>query len=177
MSYLYKNTFANIYEADIGSIVKIVDSKSKFNNKQMYISGGTFNGYCYKDYNNFKNNPDEVCYISEYHFDKDLFVDFVNENKERLISEGGIATANSIKDEIRQELEYNEYFYEYQENGVVYTIEAKNFDEEMIDIFAEIVFDIVDWQTINAYVCETDWCDNIVKYYEQKLNKEDELAI
>lgn len=172
MSYLYKNTFANVYEADVGNIVKIVDSKSKFNNELMYMSGGTFNGYCYKDYNNFKNNPDKVCYIAECDFDKDLFVDFVNENKERLIEEGGVSTANSIKEEIRNELKYSEYYYEYQENGVVHTIEAKDFDEEMIDKFAEIVFDIVDWQCTSSYIAETNWSDEIVNYYKQKSKDE-----
>lgn len=52
MSYLYENNFITVYDADIGSIVKIMDDKSDFNNKLMYESGGTFNGYCYKDYNN-----------------------------------------------------------------------------------------------------------------------------
>lgn len=169
MNYFYKNSFANAYEADVGSIVKVKDDKSDFNNKLMYESGGTFNGYCYKDYNTFKNNPDEVCYIAECKFDKDLFVDYVNENKEKLIGEGGISTANSIKEEIKNELKYSEYYYEYQENGVVYTIEAKDFDEEMIDRFAEIVFDVVDWQTAQAYICETDWSDEIVSYYDEKF--------
>lgn len=169
MSYLDANTFANIYEADIGMIVKVDDSKSKFNNKLIYIAGDTFNGYCYKDYNNFKENPDEVCYIAECDFDSDLFVDYVYENKERLIQEGGIATANSIKEELRNELKYSEYYYEYQKNDVVHTIEAKDFDDEMINNFAEIVFEIVDWQTTQAYICETDWSDNIANYYEKKL--------
>ena len=33
MNYLYENKFDTIYQADIGSIIKIMDSKSKFNNK------------------------------------------------------------------------------------------------------------------------------------------------
>lgn len=176
MSYLYKNTFANVYKADVGEIVKIKDSKSKYNNKQMYMSEGTLNGYCYKDYNNFRNNPDEVCYIAECDFDTDLFVEYVNENKEQLISEGGLATANSIRDEIRKELEYNEYFYEYQKDGVVHTITAKNFDNEMIDRFAYLVFDMVDWQCTSSYIAETDWTEEINIYYKEKL-KEDELVI
>ena len=44
------------------------------------------------------------------------------ENKEQLINEGGIATANSIKEEIKKELEYNDYFYEYQKDDIVHTI-------------------------------------------------------
>lgn len=176
MSYLYKNSFINVYKADIGEIVKIIDSKSKFNNKQMYMSEGTLNGYCYKDYNNFRNNPDEVCYIAECDFDNDLFVDYVKENKEQLINEGGIATANSIKEEIKKELEYNDYFYEYQKDDIVHTITAKNFDNEMIDRFASLVFDIVDWQCTSSYIAETDWAEEIERYYKEKLN-ESELEI
>lgn len=176
MSYLDANTFANIYEADVGMIVKVDDSKSEYNNKLIYIAGDTFNGYCYKDYNNFKNNPDEICYIAECDFDTDLFVDYVNENKEQLISEGGIATANSIKDEIKKELKYNDYFYEYQKDGIVHTIVAKNFDNEMIDRFASLVFDIVDWQCTSSYIAETDWAEEIERYYKEKLN-ESELEI
>ena len=117
MSYLYKNEFEEIENADIGKIVRVMDPKSKFDTKLMYVAGGTLNGYCYKNYNNFNNNKDEVCYIAECDFDKDpLFVDYVNENKERLIKEGGIATANSIKDEVKSELEFNEYFYEYDKD-------------------------------------------------------------
>lgn len=173
MSYLYRNNFSTEYEADIGSILKINDPSSKYNNRLIYEHGSTFNGYCYKDYNNFKNNPDEVCYIAEGEFDDTLFVDFVNENKEKLIQEGGISTTNSIKDEIKQELEYMEYFYEYQKDGVVHTIEAKNFDEEIIDKIAEVVIDIVDWQTTQAYICETDWTDTISDYYKAKINGEE----
>lgn len=176
MNYLYENKFDTIYQADIGSIIKIMDSKSKFNNKLMYESGGTLSGYCYKDYNNFKNNPDEICYIAECDFDTDLFVDYVNENKEQLISEGGIATANSIKDEIKKELKYNDYFYEYQKDGIVHTIVAKNFDNEMIDRFAYLVFDMVDWQCTSSYIAETDWSDEIDMYYKEKF-KEGELEI
>lgn len=169
MSYLYKNCFANVYEADVGSIVKVKDDKSDFNNKLMYESGGTFNGYCYKDYNTFKNDPDAVCYIAECNFNKDLFVDYVNGNKEKLIEEGGISTANSIKDEIKNYLIQDEYYYEYQENGVVHTIEAKHFDEEMINQFADLVFDIVDWQCTSSFIYETDWTDEIANYYNKKL--------
>lgn len=169
MNYLYKNNFSYIYKADVGSIVKIIDDKSEFNNKLMYESGGTFNGYCYKDYNTFKNKPDEVCYIAECDFDKDLFVDYVNDNKEKLIEEGGISTANSIKEEIKYFLIHDEYYYKYQKNNVVYTIKAKDFDEEFINKIAEIVFDVVDWQCTSSFICETDWTNEIANYYEEKL--------
>ena len=164
INYMYENNFEDIYIADVGSIAKIKDLKSKYNNKLTYISGGTFNGYCYKDYNTFKNNPDEICYVAESGFSKEpLLVDYVNENKDKLIKDGGFSTANSIKEEVRNVLKYEEYFYEYEKNGNVYTIEAKNFDE----------IDIVDWQSTQSFLCERDWGDCIADYYDEKLQKGD----
>ena len=77
-----------IHKADFGEIAEVIDpkSKSKLNTKMMYVAGQTPNGYCYKDYNTFQNDPDGVCYIAECGFGDDvLFVDYVNENKEKLI--------------------------------------------------------------------------------------------
>lgn len=169
MTYLYENKFETIHEADVGEVLKILDPKSEFNNKLIYESGGTMNGYCYKDYNSFFHNPDAVCYIAESSFDEPLFVDYVNDNKERLIQLGGVSTRNSIKDEIKNELVHNEYYYEYQESGVVYTIEAKNFDDELINQLSEIVFDDVDWQSTSSYIAEKDWRENIANYYRGKF--------
>ena len=42
-----------IYTADVGRIVKLKDSPT------MYEAGKTLNGYCYKDYKAFKNEPDK----------------------------------------------------------------------------------------------------------------------
>ena len=177
MNYLDENEFENIYQTDIGNISKIKDSKSKYNNKLIYQSGGTINGYCYKDYNNFKNNPDDVCYIAECEFDdSDLLVDYVNENKDKLIKKGGLSTTNSIKEEIRNNLEYEEYYYEYQKNGIVYTIQAKDFDNELINIIAEDVFESVDWQTTSGYIYEIDWEETISDYYRKKI-KDDDLIM
>ena len=75
-----------------------------------------------------------------------------------------------------KELEYNDYFYEYQKDSIVHTIAAKNFDNEMIDRFASLVFDIVDWQCTSSYIAETDWTVEIERYYKEKLN-ESELEI
>lgn len=176
MSYLYKNNFEDTYEADVGKIAKVLDPKSKFNTKQMYVAGTTFNGYCYKDYNNFKNNPDEICYIAECGFDDTLFVDYVTENKNTLINQGGISTYNSIRDEVINNLEYEEYYYEYEKDGAVYTIEAKNFDKELINQITEEVFNVIDWQTSQAYIYETDWREDICEYYNNKF-KEKELEL
>ena len=170
MKYLYKNEFDTIYEADVGKIVKVIDSESIYNNKSAYVEGGTLNGYCYKDYNNFKNNPDRVCYIAECCLDKDtLFVDYVNENKEKLINEGSVSTANSIKEEIRNQLEYEEYYYEYEKDGVVDTIESKDFDDELINQISDEVFENIDWQTSQAYICEVDWRETIQNYYTNQI--------
>ena len=90
-----------IHKADFGEIAEVIDpkSKSKLNTKMMYVAGQTPNGYCYKDYNTFQNDPDGVCYIAECGFGDDiLFVDYVNENKEKLIASGVISTRNSIKE-------------------------------------------------------------------------------
>lgn len=173
MSYLYKNKFANVYESDIGNIVKIDDSNSKYNQKLMYIAGGTLNGYCYKDYNNFENNPNDVCYIAECCFDNDLFVDYVNENKDKLIKDGSVSTAESIKEEIKNQLKSEEYYYEYEKDGIVYTIESKDFDDELISRMTEYIFDVVDWQTTQALIYETDWCEDIKEYYDKKFNDKD----
>ena len=89
--------------------------------------------------------------------------------KEKLIEEGGLATANSIKEEVKNCLIHDEYYYEYQENDVVHTIEAKKFDEKLIDKIANIVFDVVDWQTTQGYIYEADWCEVIEDFYEEKL--------
>lgn len=173
MNYLYKNSFKDVYKADVGMIVKIDDFKSKFNNKLIYMPEKTLNGYCYKDYNNFKNNSNEVCYIAECNFDNDLLLDYVNTKKDKLIQEGGVSTANSIKEEIRNQLEYEEYYYEYERNGIVNIIEAKDFDEELINQIAEYVFESVDWETTQTYICDIDWCEDIQKYYKQKLKEVD----
>ena len=174
MSYLYKNEFEDIYQGDVGNIAKVIDPESIFNTKLMYVAGGTFNGYCYKDYNTFKNNPDEVCYIAECCFDKDtLFVDYVNENKDKLINEGGLATANSIKEEIKNQLKHEEYYYEYEKDGIVHTIESKDFDDELLNQMAQYVFDVVDWQTTQAFIYETDWREDIKEYYDNKFKEED----
>ena len=171
-----KNEYEDIYLADIGKIVKLVDPKSINNNKLMYESGITINGYCYKDYNTFMNKPNGICYIAECEFDDDLFVDYVVNNKDKWFKTGVISTANSIKDEIKNNLVSEDYYYRYEKNGIVYTIKAKNFDEKLINQIARDVFYNVDWQTIQSYIYETDWRDVITYYYRNKLrDKEHDL--
>ena len=162
MNYLYKNKVEDVYLADIGKISKIIDVNSKYKNKLIYESGGTDNGYCY---------------IPECSFDYDtLFVDYVNENKDKLIEEGGLSTANSIKEEIRNYLEYEEYYYRYQKKDIFYTIKAKDFDDELINIIASEVFEAVDWEATQTYISDVDWEEEIKSYYDEKI-KGDELEI
>ena len=172
MSYLYKNKFSGTYAADVGKIVKVMDPNSMFDTKLMYVASGTNNGYCYKDYDTFQNHPDEVCYIAECCFNETLFVDYVNDNKEKLIKEGGLSTTNSIKEEIRNDLEFDKYYYEYEKDGETQRINAKDFDEDLISKIAEDVIDTVDWQTTQAYICETDWREEVAYYYDEKFKNE-----
>lgn len=161
-----------IHKADFGEIAEVIDpkSKSKLNTKMMYVAGQTPNGYCYKDYNTFQNDPDGVCYIAECGFGDDvLFVDYVNENKEKLIARGVISTRNSIKDEIREVLKHDEYYYKYEYNGIVHAIHSRDFEDGIIDNIAKTVFEEIDWQTSQAYTSEIDWCEDINEYYKKRL--------
>lgn len=161
-----------IHKADFGEIAEVIDpkSKSKLNTKMMYVAGQTPNGYCYKDYNTFQNDPDGVCYIAECGFGDDiLFVDYVNENKEKLIASGVISTRNSIKDEIREVLKHDEYYYKYEYNGIVHAIHSRDFEDGIIDNIAKTVFEEIDWQTSQAYTSEIDWCEDINEYFKKRL--------
>lgn len=140
--------------------------------KLIYVAEQTPNGYCYKSYEKFYSNPDAVCYIAECAFDEMLYEAYVNDNKERLIKEGGISTYNSIKQELKDFFEFEEYYYEYQKDGVVYTIPYNDFDDEMIDSFVKEVFHNIDWQTSQSYISEIDWTESINEYYKEKLNNE-----
>lgn len=161
-----------IHKADFGEIAEVIDPKpkSKLKTKMMYVAGQTPNGYCYKDYNTFQNDPDGVCYIAECGFGDDvLFVDYVNENKEKLIASGVISTRNSIKDEIREVLKHDEYYYKYEYNGIVHAIHSRDFEDGIIDNIAKTVFEEIDWQTSQAYTSEIDWCEDINEYYKKRL--------
>ena len=84
--------------------------------------------------------------------------------------------ARQLDCEIRECLEQEKYFYEYEKNGVVYTIDAKNYDDEMICSFAEYVFDVLDWQCSSTFICENDWEEDINEYYSNKF-KTKEISI
>ena len=106
-----------------------------------------------------------------------MVFNYIAENKEQLINEGEISTHNSIKEEIKSCLEFDEYFYEYFQNGTVYTIEARDFDDELIESIAKTVIEEVDWQTTQAYIAENDWGDDINEYYNKKIKSYNEMEM
>jgi glutathionylspermidine synthase len=161
-----------INDYNIGYIKNVPNQNNSSSLIDIYVAGNTINGYCYKDYDAFYNKPDEVCYIAECVFDETLYKDYVNDNKERLIAEGGVSTYNSIKQELKDSFKFEEYYYEYQKDGKIYTILSNKFDEEMIDIFINDIFDNIDWQTSQSYISETDWTESINQYYKEKLDRE-----
>lgn len=166
-----------INDYNVGYIKKVPNQNNSSSLIDIYVAGNTINGYCYKDYAAFYNKPDEVCYIAEYVFDETLYKDYVNDNKERLIAEGGVSTYNSIKQELKDNFKFDEYYYEYQKDGKIYTILSNKFDEEMIDIFINDIFDNIDWQTSQSYISETDWTESINQYYKEKLDRECDFGL
>lgn len=90
-----------INDYNIGYIKNVPNQNNSSSLIDIYVAGNTINGYCYKDYDAFYNKPNEVCYIAECVFDETLYKDYVNDNKERLIAEGGVSTYNSIKQELK----------------------------------------------------------------------------
>lgn len=159
-------------DCNTGCIKKVSDPNNFSDLIDMYVAGSTINGYCYKDYDTFYKKLDEVCYIAECAFDETLYKDYVNDNKEKMIMKGGISTYNSIKQELKDNFKFEEYYYEYQKDGVVYTIPYNDFDDEMIDSFVKEVFHNIDWQTLQSYISEIDWTENINQYYKEKFDKE-----
>lgn len=163
-NYIIKESVSE-YES-IGSIEEI-------DGKQYYVAGKSFNGSCYKDANAYNNEPDKVCYITEGGFeageDWKLSVDYVETNKDELIRQGGISTRNSILDEVRTIFEREEYYYEYDDGT---RVEAKDFDEKLIEEIADDAFSMVDWQTVNGFLYERDWTEAIEEFYEKGTIKE-----
>ena len=154
-----------------------VGSIEEINGKKYYVSDSTFNGYCYKDMDAYYNRPDDVCYICEGGFDDGedgkLSVDFVNSKKEELINWGSISTRNSIFDDVRTKLDYEEFDFTYDDGRV---IKSKDFDDKLIEILADEVIGMVDWQSVNAYVMEQEdsWLSIIDDYYNNKLGNMNE---
>lgn len=154
-----------------------VGSIEEINGKKYYVSDSTFNGYCYKDMDAYYNRPDDVCYICEGGFDDGedgkLSVDFVNSKKEELINWGSISTRNSIFDDVRTKLDYEEFDFTYDDGRV---IKSKDFDDKLIEILADEAIDMVDWQSVNAYVMEQEdsWLSIIDDYYNNKLGNMNE---
>lgn len=110
-------------------------------NISRYLAGieTTDNGYCYKDVDGFKNNPDEICYISEYNCD-DLDIG----------REEGIDHTDEV---------LKEQFVGYSRNTLRCTI------AEFYDITPDVVknnmmdakvFSFIDWQCPDTYLNELD---------------------
>lgn len=151
-----------IKEPGVGAIVE--DS----NGKRYYQAGSTVQGYCFQDYDAFKNDRDAVCYICEFAFD-----DLENENQvipvedltgdklAKAIKYGGVSTHNSIIDELR-------HYWDYIEHPI---------KEEFLEQAAEFIFDTVDWQSTGALIDEVDWDgyveDTKGEDFEQQIEKGD----
>lgn len=110
-------------------------------NISRYLAGieTTDNGYCYKNVDVFKNNPDGICYVSEYNCD-DLDVD----------REEGIDHTDEV---------LKEQFVGYSRNTLRSTI-AEFFDIPLDDVVKnnmdEKVFSVIDWQCPETYLNELD---------------------
>ena len=148
----------------------VYDSVGKIENidgKEYYVSDSTFNGYCYKNANTYNSDPNGVCYITEAGFENDdkISVEEVEANKAKLIEEGTISTKNSIMDEVRTMFTTEEYYYEYDDGR---RIEAKDFDEKLIEKIADDAFNVVDWQTVNGFLLERDWNEAVEEFYNKK---------
>lgn len=57
------------------------------------------------------------------------------------------------------------------------TIEARDFDDELIESIAKTVIEEVDWQTTQAYIAENDWGDDINEYYNKKIKSYNEMEM
>lgn len=147
-----------------------IGSIEEIDGKVYYVSDSTNNGFCYKDAKAYNNEPDKICYLSEGAFDESedgkIAVDYVEANKERLIDWGSADTKNSIRAQVRTMFEEEEYYYESNSGE---RIEAKDFDDELVDQIADDAFSMVDWQTVNGYLLEREWDEAVEEYYDKKF--------
>ena len=148
-----------INDYNIGYIKNVPNQNNSSSLIDIYVAGNTINGYCYKDYDAFYNKPDEVCYIAECVFDETLYKDYVNDNKERLIAEGGVSTYNSIKQELKDSFKFEEYYYEYQK--------SKNVEEKIERVYS------LDETIINATMNNSDVLGAFIK--DESINMEEKI--
>ena len=157
--------------------IESIGSIEEIDGKMYYVSDSTNNGFCYKDAKAYNNEPDKICYLSEGAFDESedgkIAVDYVEANKERLVDWGSADTKNSIREQVRTMFEEEEYWYESNSGE---KIEAKDFDDELIDQVADDAFSMVDWQSVNGYLLEREWDEAVEEYYDKKFGTLKEAA-
>ena len=157
--------------------IESIGSIEEIDGKMYYVSDSTNNGFCYKDAKAYNNEPDKICYLSEGAFDESedgkIAVDYVEANKERLVDWGSADTKNSIREQVRTMFEEEEYWYE-SDSGE--KIEAKDFDDELVDQIADDAFSMVDWQSVNGFLLEREWDEAVEEYYDKKFGTLKEAA-
>jgi hypothetical protein len=186
---LYESFRKNLKESEEASNYYVHGAIQEINGVNCYLAEQGGQGYYFKSEKAYMTEPDAICYISEYSFSdyeeefgeienipdgyaSAIPVDYVEKNKARLLQEGGFSTHNSILDEMRTTLEYEEYDYEKPDGTV---IEAKDFDDELIEQMAYDVFDMVDWQSTGTLADEIEWDETIDAYYNKNgLNESEE---
>lgn len=109
----------------------------------------TDNGTCFKDYEAFKNNPDDVCYVSEYGLeDIEELEQSMGDTTDKHLVENGVAfTRNSLKTEVLA------YFGSEEAVNEVLVLE----EMDSIDEFVECMFNELDWQYPSTWLNEYDY--------------------
>ena len=179
-----------IDESEEASNYYVHGAIQEINGVNCYLAEQGGQGYYFKSEKAYMTEPDSICYISEYSFSdyeeefgeienipdgyaSAIPVDYVEKNKVRLLQEGGFSTHNSILDGMRTTLEYEEYDYEKPDGTV---IEAKDFDDKLIEQMAYDVFDMVDWQSTGTLADEIEWDETIEAYYNKNGLKESDAS-
>ena len=119
-------------ELENGIGYKVFDDN---NNLIGYKKDYSNEGFIYKDYDAFKNNPDEICYMSEYCCEE-------TESQEGIISLDDAKKEGETRQTIREKV--IKYFAQYDEE----------LTEEEIQDHTEDVFDLAEWAFINTYLIE-----------------------
>ena len=124
---------------------EIIGEKRFVEGKMYYAPGETDNGFCYKNEQAFKENPDDVCYIPEAYFEgiEPAFTEgdkFSRDFKE-FFSEDDIDTIN--RREIEEDCE-----------GYV------DCEDEAID--PELLFQELDWMCPSTLINEYDFVGQII---------------
>lgn len=105
-------------------------------------------GFIYKDYDAFENNPDEICYIPEGSFDeKGQYDDFLTVEEAKQAGE----TKNTIMEQIRDA---------WAEDYLL--------TDEQVEYFAKDVFGIADWACIATYLAENFEIEDIIEFDDIK---------